>query len=309
MNIAPSEVASQLLLDAITMSANGLAVLNADNTILFHNTTFADMFKFVEKPMVGRHFDEVMSWAYVNRKSLNIEFSSLQEWLDYVHKMQRSSQYRHFEVDLTDGRWLLISEQTHANGALIILCTDITRQKQTELALRNAQAELQQLALTDELTGLANRRHFMQQLEREINRSRRNHHPLCLAILDIDFFKKINDTFGHPIGDKILIHFAQFLQTHFRTSDFAGRIGGEEFAILFPETHIEDAAKVVTRAINSLTNEELSDIQYSFSAGIASFPNELTIDSNWLLTQADKALYLAKSTGRSKAVIAEGTQN
>lgn len=164
MNLVPSEVASQVLLDAITMSANGLAVLNPDNTILFHNSTFAEMFKFVEKTMVGRHFDEVMTWAYINRKSLNIEFNSLQEWLNYVHKMQRSNQYRQFEVDLVDGRWLLISEQTHANGSLIILCSDITKQKQTELALRDAQAELQRLALTDELTGLANRRYFCSNL-------------------------------------------------------------------------------------------------------------------------------------------------
>ena len=304
MNMVPSEVASQVLLDAITMSANGLAVLSADNTILFHNTTFAEMFKLVETSMVGRHFDEVLSWAYINRKSLNIEFNSLQEWLNYVHKMQRSNQYRQFEVDLTDGRWLLISEQTHTNGALIILCSDITKQKQTELALRDAQVELQRLALTDELTGLANRRYFMQQLEREINRSRRNHHPLCMAMLDIDFFKSINDNFGHAIGDKILMHFSQFLQTHFRASDVVGRLGGEEFAILLPETKIDDALQVVERAINSLTNEKLSDIQYSFSAGLASFPDDLTIDSNWLLTQADKALHSAKSSGKSKAIIA-----
>jgi diguanylate cyclase (GGDEF)-like protein len=294
MNVAPSEVASQLLLDAITMSANGLAVLNADNTILFHNATFADMFKLVEPSMVGRHFDEIMTWAYVNRKSANIECNSLQEWLDHVHNMQRSSQHRQFEVDLMDGRWLLISEQTHASGALIILCSDITQQKNTELALIEAKAELQLLALTDDLTGLANRRSFMQYLEREINRSRRNHHPLCLAVLDIDFFKNINDNFGHPVGDKILMHFSQFLQTHFRTSDFVGRLGGEEFAILLPETKIDDALQVVERAIKSLTNEKLSDIQYSFSAGLASFPDDLSIDSNWLLTQADKALYIAK---------------
>jgi len=304
MNLVPSEVASQVLLDAITMSANGLAVLNPDNTILFHNSTFAEMFKFVEKTMVGRHFDEVMTWAYINRKSLNIEFNSLQEWLNYVHKMQRSNQYRQFEVDLVDGRWLLISEQTHANGSLIILCSDITKQKQTELALRDAQAELQRLALTDELTGLANRRYFMQQLEREINRSRRNHHPLCLAMLDIDFFKSINDNFGHPIGDKILMHFSQFLQTHFRASDVVGRLGGEEFAILLPDTSINDALQVVERAIKSLTSEASSDIQYSFSAGLASFPNDITLDSNWLLTQADRALYNAKSTGRNKVIAA-----
>lgn len=307
MNIVPSEVASQLLLDAITMSANGLAVLNTENTILFHNTTFADMFKLAEESMVGRHFDEIMTWAYINRKSLNIEYNSLQEWLDHVHIMQRLSKHHQFEVDLTDGRWLLISEQTHTSGALIVLCSDITQQKHTELALIEAKAELQLLALTDDLTGLASRRSFMQYLEREINRSRRNHHPLCLAVLDIDFFKSINDNFGHPVGDKILMHFAQFLQIHFRVSDFVGRLSGEEFAILLPETKIDDALQVVERAIKSLTNEKLSDIQYSFSAGLASFPDDLSIDSNWLLTHADKALYIAKSTGRSKAVVYSDT--
>jgi diguanylate cyclase (GGDEF)-like protein len=305
MNIVPPEVDRQLLLDAFTMSTNGLAVLNADNTILFHNTTFIDMFKLTESPMIGRHFNEIMTWMYINRRSMNSEFPSLQEWLDYLHNMQGSPHYRQFEVELTDGRWLLIAEQTHVDGATIILCSDITQQKNTELSLRDAQAELQLLAQTDELTGLANRRYFMQHLEREINRSRRHHHPLCLAMLDIDFFKNINDDFGHLIGDKILMHFAQFLQTHFRASDFVGRLGGEEFAILLPETKVEDAFQVIDRAIKSVSNEKLSDIQYSFSAGLATFPDDLTIDSNWLLARANKALHIAKSTGRSKAVISE----
>lgn len=123
-------------------------------------------------------------------------------------------------------------------------------------------------------------------------------------MLDIDFFKSINDNFGHPIGDKILMHFSQFLQTHFRASDVVGRLGGEEFAILLPDTSINDALQVVERAIKSLTSETSSDIQYSFSAGLASFPNDITLDSNWLLTQADRALYNAKSTGRNKVIAA-----
>jgi len=305
--MVPSEVASLVLLDAIAMSGTGLVVLNTDNTILFYNTTFAEMFKSTEKSMAGKHFDEVLNWVCNHLKGPNIEFNSLKEWLHDVHKMQRSNQHRQFDLELTDGRQLSISAQNHVNGNFIILCSDNTKQKNTELALRDAQIELQRLAFTDDLTGLANRRYFMQQLEREINRSRRNHHPLCLAMLDIDFFKSINDNFGNAIGEKILMHFSQFLQTHFRASDIVGRLGGEEFAILLPDTTSDDAFQVMDRAIHSLTNENLSDIQYSFSAGLASFPDDLTIDSSWLLTQANKALQIAKTSGRSKAIVAENT--
>ncbi|GGY72139.1 hypothetical protein GCM10011613_16370 [Cellvibrio zantedeschiae] len=295
MTQIPPEVSSQLLLDSITANAIGLVVLNSDNKILFHNGIFAELLQFEEISLVGQNFDEAITWVYNHRKNSNTESNSLQKWLSHANENLQ------FDTEL-DGRWLSIAKQTHANGLITLLCSDITQQKNAELSLRDTKAEIEVLALTDELTGLANRRYFIRHLEREINRSRRNHHPLCLAILDIDFFKNINDTFGHAVGDKMLMHFSQFLQTHFRASDFVGRLGDAEFAIILPETKIDDALQVVERAINSLTNEELSDIQYSFSAGIASFPGELTIDSNWLLTQADKALHIAKSGGGAKVV-------
>jgi diguanylate cyclase (GGDEF)-like protein len=305
VSITPTELASQLILDAIIKSDNGLAVLDKNNIFLFYNTAFAGMFNLVDDYLVGKHFDELLTWEYHNRQGLTLKWDTLEKWLSYVNSSQRSSQYRHFEVDLRDGRWLLLSEQAHSSGALIVICTDISQQKITEAALRNAQAELQVLALTDELTGLANRRHFMQQLDLEIKRTNRNKKPLCLAMLDIDFFKKINDNHGHPMGDKILKHFSDFLIAHIRACDFAGRVGGEEFAILLPETEIVDAQRIIERIIKNMANEKIGEIRYTFSAGLMNFPHHINPDKNWILSRADKALYIAKSTGRNKVVVGE----
>lgn len=233
-----------------------------------------------------------------------------------------------------DGCWLQLSEQVYHNGDMVIVCTDITQLKQVEFALRNAQTELNRLALTDELTGIANRRHFFQQLEHEIKRLGRLQLPLCLVMMDIDNFKLVNDRYGHQVGDKILQHFTQFISTRTRPYDIFGRLGGEEFALLLPETTVDTAQKIVMRMMSSLANEDISaivaDFQYQFSAGVSaltpviirhSIDNSTDIadveqvalpigtgsqcrsDAEKLVAEADKALYHAKTLGRNRAVI------
>ncbi|RYG03812.1 MAG: sensor domain-containing diguanylate cyclase, partial [Chitinophagaceae bacterium] len=233
MNTVPAEITHQALLDAISITATGLAVLNAEKVVVFHNKHFAKMFGFGDQSLTGQHVNEITRLLCSSEiKSMGGEAIPIQEWLNTVIKKISTNQGEPFDIKLTNGNCLSISGQSQSNGNLVIACADITLQKQTELALHNAKQELQRLALTDELTGVSNRQYFMQQLEREINRSSRTHHPLCLAMVDIDFLKNINDNFGHAIGDKILMHFSQFLQTHFRASDIVGRLSSEEFAIL-----------------------------------------------------------------------------
>lgn len=157
-----------------------------------------------------------------------------------------------------------------------------------------------EMARTDALTGLDNRRRFGEHLERELERSRRYSHPLCFTILDLDHFKKINDQYGHLKGDDVLKNVARILRNETRETDETGRFGGEEFSVLLPETSDEDGVDLIQRLLNQIRefrfNVDGEQFNVTASAGIAEFEDGDTEDD--LIRRADEALYRAKSMGR-----------
>jgi len=162
--------------------------------------------------------------------------------------------------------------------------------------------QMTELAHTDSLTGLANRRWLLELLEREFLRARRYRRPLGLIYLDLDGFKAVNDGFGHLFGDGMLRSAARSMQAVLRASDLLARIGGDEFAVLLPETDLNGADKVVgklRRALQSTTRPYGTALPpLSFSAGICQMrEDDRTIDD--LLLRADEAQYLAKASGGS----------
>jgi diguanylate cyclase (GGDEF)-like protein len=165
--------------------------------------------------------------------------------------------------------------------------------------------ELERLAHTDSLTEVWNRRYLFALVEQEFNRSRRYHRPFSVIMIDIDYFKKINDTYGHTIGDEVLIITAQTVLNCLRTVDFFGRIGGEEFLGFLPETDI-DAAVIVAERIREnvettgiLAQEQ--QILITVSIGVAAHKlGDETV--NVVIQRADKALYQAKNLGRNQVV-------
>ncbi len=168
---------------------------------------------------------------------------------------------------------------------------------------RNARKELEHRAYSDYLTGLANRRYFIEKAELELSRHNRYSNELSLIMFDIDFFKKINDTYGHNVGDLVLQKIADTSRLILRDIDILGRIGGEEFAILLPQTNLEDSIIVAERLRAEISkqkiyleNQTLENFTASF--GVVSASSSLTIDE--LLIKADKALYEAKNSGRNK---------
>ncbi len=166
------------------------------------------------------------------------------------------------------------------------------------------------LSLTDELTGLPNRRAFLNRLEEEIGRVQRYHLPISLAIIDLDHFKEINDRYGHGIGDQVLQSYAKLVSSAFRRHDLVARFGGEEFVVLLPNTQVEGAVKALNKIkeTETVTDSRPTTIPGeltlpTFSAGVAAYHSEESIAD--FIERADQALYRAKKTGRNKIVSVE----
>lgn len=176
--------------------------------------------------------------------------------------------------------------------------------------LTAAYEAIETMSITDELTGLYNRHHFNERLAEETGRAVRHHHPLSLAIFDLDFFKKVNDNYGHPAGDEVLKQVAQIIQTNGRKSDPVSRYGGEEFVVILPETNLEGsetAAENIRRAIE----DHLFDLgdgrttRVTVSIGTACLPlksDHIKQKEEWLINHADEALFWAKKCGRNQVV-------
>jgi len=166
--------------------------------------------------------------------------------------------------------------------------------------------ELQLLASTDPLTGLANRRELMLSLEQELSRAQRYRHEVVVLMLDIDNFKKLNDQYGHQTGDAVLQVVAGVFSAQCRASDTVGRYGGEEFVVLMPETTRAEAVAFSERLLQAVRASEVSTddvkIAITCSIGIAAAQDGDTIDD--LINRADKAMYEAKSGGKDRAVVA-----
>jgi diguanylate cyclase (GGDEF)-like protein len=159
-------------------------------------------------------------------------------------------------------------------------------------------------ANTDVLTHLINRRAMMHQLEIAMNQFDRSDRIFAIVLMDVDFFKRVNDVYGHDGGDVVLVHLAQILQTKLRKADSASRWGGEEFLILLPETTLDQAREIAERLrIYVETNPTPSNIQITISLGIAVIRQHGN-SVNSLITAADHALYAAKNNGRNQVAIA-----
>jgi diguanylate cyclase (GGDEF)-like protein len=173
--------------------------------------------------------------------------------------------------------------------------------------LTDTNQELEQLLMVDEKTGLYNFREFRRRLREEWARASRYNSPLSLVFLDIDDFKKLNDTLGHPAGDRVLAEFATLVVGGARANDFAARYGGEEFSIILPHTDAEMAARVAERIRRAVAGfifiEDEQPTRITVSAGVATYPSTRGVDSvDELVRAADVALYQAKDQGKDCVV-------
>ncbi|MDQ2891066.1 MAG: diguanylate cyclase [Gemmatimonadota bacterium] len=178
-------------------------------------------------------------------------------------------------------------------------------QRERELSAANAQ--LQVLSSTDALTGVANRRSLEERLHEMWEYSQRLHEPLSLVMCDIDHFKRVNDEYGHPVGDAVLQQFAQVIQAEAREIDRVGRYGGEEFVLLLPGTVLDAAVTFAERIRERVESREFAygegkSLHRTMSCGVAAWPHPLISDQEALIRAADEALYVAKEAGRNRVV-------
>jgi len=189
-------------------------------------------------------------------------------------------------------------------GELVARVNTQLRLKELHEALQEKNRQLQELANRDGLTGLYNHRYFHEQLSKDFLRAKRYHEFMSCVLLDIDYFKKFNDTHGHQTGDIVLSTLGNVITESIRDSDFAARYGGEEFALVLYHTDGSTAVDVAQRLRQMVENCEVRDndkvLRVTISVGVATFPHEEISDSKRLIECADKALYRAKENGRNR---------
>lgn len=197
------------------------------------------------------------------------------------------------------------SRQLQSQKQLIEMTEKLQEMEIETQSLRNNLKIAHDNAFHDSLTGLPNRSAYDERIALEVNRSQRYKNPLTLVIWDIDFFKLINDKFGHKAGDKTLALVAQLINSHCRITDFVARYGGEEFVMLLPNTELNKAfdlsEKIRTKIANSGFNHSGESIKITISAGISQFLENDDIEK--VFERADKGLYLSKEQGRNKCTI------
>jgi diguanylate cyclase (GGDEF)-like protein len=214
---------------------------------------------------------------------------------DFYYPIGDSSWYHYVAVKLGDG--------------FAVTVRDISLRKQTELALQEANRKLELIANLDGLTQIANRRRFDDYFSSEWQHHQREQNPLALILIDIDYFKRYNDRYGHQGGDDCLVRIAQAIaQVPQRPTDLVARYGGEEFVVILSNTDTQGALKVAQTIQEAIANLEIihenSDVSnfVTLSMGVASLIPKLDLSPEVLISHADQALYTAKNQGRNRAI-------
>jgi diguanylate cyclase (GGDEF)-like protein len=185
---------------------------------------------------------------------------------------------------------------------------DVTDEAVSRLGMQSLNSQLEKVSRVDGLTGLYNRRFWEEQFVMEYKRDKRSESPSALIMLDIDNFKKVNDTYGHPAGDVVIKTLAGIIKKATRETDLTGRYGGEEFAVILPDTpvaNVEFVAERIRRLVEKcvVVHDEIN-ISFTVSIGIAGFKHTYK-DSNQWLDMADKSLCQAKAAGKNRVILAE----
>lgn len=294
---------------ALESLADGVLMVDEHDHAIWANHAFLVLYGLSGiDDLARRRFDEIYTGTWLG-KELTARYTA---GLATLRERQRFSGAP-YELALPQDRWVRIVELrgTQTNGCSFFSHMDITQSRRQEEELRLLTSRLESLAVTDALTGLANRRRFDEVLETEWRRAKRSDTALALLMMDVDHFKQLNDTHGHPFGDTVLKRVSAVLaQRVQRAGSLVARYGGEEFAVLLPGTDTQEAqalAESIRQTVQDLMygNEQTGPVEVTISIGMACTSTAaLNADSTMLVDMADRALYEAKRTGRNKVACA-----
>ena len=267
--------------------SDGVIVLDSQNRLVDFNPAALQSLELDQPPQMGQPASEIFAkWA-----ELAQDFSSVNDVRVELSFDQPARAFLDLKISS------LYDHSANFLGRLIVW-RDIT-------PLKNAQAELQEQAIRDPLTGLYNRRYLSEALTRELARAARENYPISLALIDIDDFKRLNDEYGHPAGDSVLRGFAKQLLDQTRVEDMVYRYGGEEFLVLLPNCAGANAVNIADKWRKSFSAANPSykngTKEFTISCGIAEFPTDGRTGAE-LIAAADHFLYQAKATGKNRVV-------
>ena len=293
--------------EVLEVTPNAIGIFDSTLTLFYCNDVFARLFCLSKEQALGQTQQQLLKESFKASKGIKIETDDFDTWYQELNCTQKQSPLNQFETDTTDGTVFKMTRINLKSGMMVMLGTDITELKRTQSSLELALTKVELLANTDQLTGVYNRRYFEDIAKKEIERCIRYQQTFALLLLDLDLFKKVNDTHGHHIGDEVLIHFTSTCQRQLRLTDTLCRIGGEEFAIILPSTNDIDALTIAERirqsvALSNIPIEDNTTINVTVSIGVTEY---MTIDAaiSDTLIRADKALYQAKEKGRNRSCL------
>jgi len=275
-------------------TSKNIIIINDKKKILEANQTFFKYFKHYKTLEEFRKENSCICNFFVEEEGYLSKEGTMYKWLDSVlrspdvsHKVKMNIEGKiyYFLVSAS----LIDAEREHYS----VVFSDITQEE----IFKN---ELQQSVITDPLTGIYNRRYYYEKIQKEMYEAKRYGLSLSVIMTDIDFFKKINDTHGHDVGDEVLKHYTKIIQESLRKSDTFCRIGGEEFIIILPHTNKEQAVKIAEKLRKSIeTSKKIVPITMSF--GVTEYIRGESED--YLFKRVDNALYRAKKNGRNRVEV------
>jgi diguanylate cyclase (GGDEF)-like protein/PAS domain S-box-containing protein len=297
-----------VLLYLLAEATDAILIMDAQCQIRYANPAMAKLCGYDVAELIGESLNKLLPEQVASRHDAYVR--------DYLNDLRpatalgrvRELELRHrtgeiipIELKALD---LGIEAGTRYFGAFMV---DLRRRRDIEAKNAALVSQLEQQALTDVLTGLPNRRAFNLEAARVMARAKREGWSVTVGIVDIDWFKRVNDEYGHPVGDIVLRSVAQTIQGALRAGDLFGRIGGDEFGVLLPQATTVQGATIVDRIRGLLVNSapiisSTATLNVTISIGLATFDADTSLDA--ALARADAALYQAKLTGRNRVVVA-----
>lgn len=302
-----------LLHPLLTQLNTGVLVLDAQYRVVFFNQFIARRADLDLAKEHGKQLEEVFAdlpLAWLRRKLdsvLRLQVPAFSSWeqrqyiikLAHLRPLSSDTQYMAQNCSM-----LPLTAPDGVSRYICLLIEDATDAYVYQQQLQRSVMQLEHANRTDALTGVYNRRYWQQQLEYEIQRAERYHHPLSLLMFDLDKFKDMNDQYGHQGGDFVLIEISRLIASLLRDADLFGRYGGEEFSIILPDTDVEGAQQVANRICDTVAKNKMlykqHTLRVTISIGVVSYIDH-SVDE--LIQHADTALYCAKRQGRNKAVV------